>query len=132
MKKFAFTAALSLLGLISCKSVGSKDFFDLDMRESLTIQSKVNEEIKLKVTSNPTTGYDWFTNYDESNEFIEVQSSFQSISNEKEEIVGAPSYKIYKIKGLKTGKYTIKLDYKRGWETGVSPIKEKTIQINVK
>lgn len=131
MKKYVLALTISLIGLFSCKSTGLKDLYDLDMRESLTIHSKVNEEIKFKVTSNPTTGYDWFTNYDESNEFIEVQSSFQSISNEKE-IVGAPSYKIYKIKGLKTGKYTIKLDYKRGWETGISPIKEKTIQINVK
>lgn len=132
MKKYFILGLLTSFGLVSCQSTMKHSYYDLDMRETVSISSKVGEKVQLKLTSNPTTGYDWYSNYDEVNENIILTSEFKSISTTNDTIVGAPSYKVYTIEGLKAGTYNIELDYKRAWEKNIKPIKQKTVLFTVK
>lgn len=130
MKKILYFFGLVSLAF-SCKSGSTYKGYDLDLRNSLQIEAKKGEVIEMKMTSNPTTGFDWYSNYDEVNPYIEMQSTFENIEKNAE-MVGAPSYKMYKIKGLQSGQYTLQFEYKRSWESTEKPIQTKTVQLIIK
>lgn len=128
MKAKILISLLSLLAL-SCKSTGNK-IHDLDLRNTTELKAKVNQTVRIKLTTNTTTGYDWMTNREDDHDVLKIQSSFSQISNEVNK-VGSPSYKVYEITPLKAGEHTIVFDYKRSWETNEKPINTKTVVIHV-
>ena len=106
--------------------------YNLDNKDKFKIKAKVNEEITFTVKTNLTTGYDWEINIDSTNNTIQIiAEDYENYPDTPEGIVGAPIQKIYKIKALEKGQYTIKLAYRRSWEKNV-PINEKTIKLKIK
>lgn len=108
----------------------SNQIINIDDKDVVELTSKVNEISKVKVLTNPTTGYSWDIKIDDENSRLMINNSYESTNNTPG-IVGAPSYQIIELKPLETGVYKIKLEYKRGWEN-VEPINKKEIILNVK
>jgi len=73
----------------------------------------VSTEKEIELQGNPTTGYTWLhTIEDES--VISVKKEVIYLGDKNR--MGAPSLFKYKIKSLKSGKTSIKFEYKRPWE----------------
>lgn len=94
-----------------------------------TINLNVGDQIKLEVTANPSTGYDWFTTETENCSAKIVDKA--NVKNQQEGIVGAQSKNIYTVKAGSKGECTIQFDYKRGWEKD-APSNTKQIIFHVK
>ena len=120
-----FSCLLLLVMTSSCKTY----FHAIDLKEKVTINAKVSEIHSISLTSNPTTGYDWHAVYDTLN--LNITSSFEDKAKTKN-LIGAPSTKIYSIKPLHKGNYTIELNYSRSWESDIEPINKKIIYLKVK
>lgn len=111
-------------------SANNEKTINLDTIENeRTINLNVGDQVKLEVTANPSTGYDWFTSEAEDCSVKIVNKS--NVRNQQEGIVGAPGKNIYTVKAGKKGECTIQFDYKRGWEN-VAPSNTKQITFNVK
>ena len=80
-----------------------------------TIDIGVNQEFVIALGSNPTTGYGWQENYDES--MLElVEKTYKPGKEAKQGVVGAGGVEYFRFKTLKTGETEITLVYKRPWE----------------
>lgn len=117
--------------LTSCATNVSHDkTINLDTIENVkTLNLNVGDEVKLEVTSNPSTGYDWFTSEPEDCSVKIVDKT--NVRNQQEGIVGAPSKNVYTVKAGSKGECTIQFDYKRGWEKD-APSNTKQITFKVK
>lgn len=115
MKKALLTISSSAL-LFACATNSSKqNVVNLDtVEKEKTITVNSGDLIKLEVTANPSTGYDWFTSEPEDCSVKIVNKS--NVKNQKEGMVGAPSKNVYTVKAGSKGECTIQFDYKRGWE----------------
>jgi len=75
----------------------------------------VNQEFVIALGSNPTTGYDWEVNLDET--MLELVEKIYKLPEEAEhEVVGAGGVDYFRFKALKAGETEITLVYKRTWE----------------
>jgi inhibitor of cysteine peptidase len=97
-------------------------------------QLSVEDIMAVTLESNPSTGYGWFaasSNPDVVAQTGENQYEAPS-SSTNEPVVGAPGKETIYLKATSAGTATITLEYKRGWETDVSPEKTLTITVEVK
>ena len=99
--------------------------------DGTTQQLKVGEILAITLESNPSTGYGWFAT--SSNPDVAAQtgdSQYQEPqSSTGTPALGAAGTETLTFQALKAGTAVLTLDYKRGWETNVTP--EKTIIITV-
>lgn len=98
--------------------------------ENLTI--KVNEIFEIKLESNPTTGYEWFSIFD-SNSLKLVNETYISdypYVPYEPIICGSGGHQIFKFKALKTGKTDITMAYVRPWENCL-PAEEIIYHVNI-
>lgn len=93
----------------------------------------IGEEFLITLDANPSTGYSWDADFDESY-FILRSKDFihDKVSPDK---IGAGGKEVFTFAPIKTGEATITMDYGRPWESRPSKtkvfrysIKEKTIQ----
>lgn len=121
----------SITLLTSCAtSATNEKTINLDTIENVkTFNLNVGDQVKLEVTSNPSTGYDWFTSEPEDCSVKIVDKA--NVRNQQEGIVGAPSKNVYTVKAGSKGECTIQFDYKRGWEKD-APSNTKQITFIVK
>ena len=98
----------------------------VDERETISIGA--NQEFVIALDSNPTTGYNWEADYDEST-LILVEEKY-SPDEKAEGLVGAGGTQYFQFKALKTGKTEITLTYKRSWETGFA--EQKVFKVDIK
>lgn len=121
----------SITLLTSCAtSATNEKTINLDTIENVkTFNLNVGDQVKLEVTSNPSTGYDWFTSEPEDCSVKIVDKA--NVRNQQEGVVGAPSKNVYTVKAGSKGECTIQFDYKRGWEKD-APSNTKQITFIVK
>ena len=92
---------------------------------------KVGESFQFELASNPTTGYAWKWSNQESIQNVEKVDSKYTATDNPNGMVGSGGTETWKFKGLKSGSETLKLEYKRSWESG--PAAEvKSINVTVK
>ena len=117
--------------LTACATNASKEqTINLDTIENVkTIKLNEGDQVKLEVTANPSTGYDWFTSEPEDCSVKIVDKS--NVKNQQEGVVGSPSKNVYTVKAGSKGECTIQFDYKRGWEEA-APANTKQITFIVK
>ncbi|WP_298776237.1 protease inhibitor I42 family protein [uncultured Empedobacter sp.] len=126
---------LLLLGsstlLMACAAnINNEKTINLDTVENTkTINLNVGDQIKLEVTSNPSTGYDWFTTEPDGCSVKIVDKS--NVKKQQEGMVGVPSKNVYTVIAGSKGECTIQFDYKRGWEKD-APSNTKQLTFNVK
>jgi len=102
--------------------------------DGTTQQLKKGQVVSITLVSNPSTGYSWFAS--SSNQDILAQMGEpeyqESASDSATPILGAAGTETYFFQGADIGTATLTLDYKKGWETNVSPEKTITITVEVK
>lgn len=101
----------------------------------MTVQKKISvrkgEIFEIQLESNPTTGYRWYTSFDNrivnfTNENYKINSQE---SNKNNSSFGKPGYQIFKFKAIKAGKTIIKIKYQRSWEK--EPIESRVYFISI-
>ena len=94
-----------------------------NLPESMSMD--VGETVKMKIESNPTTGYQWTTKVE--SEFIDVVKE-DYVSNS--DLIGAGGIQEFDFKALKAGKTIIVMNYGRSWEP--NPINTYSISVTIK
>lgn len=141
---FAFAALGLALSPLACASVDDEDaaaqetavaelngvaITEADDGKTLTVTE--GQDVVVKLASNPTTGFSWHvvsTNrsfgYPDSTEFIPSSGATGA---------GGVEQLTWKTRGFLplVGAHTVKLEYKRGWETDVPPLKTFTFTVNI-
>jgi len=91
------------------------------------IEIGVGKQFIIALDSNPTTGYNWEADFDES--FLKlVQDEFKPA--EDKDLVGAGGEQRFTFEGVKKGKTEVTLTYKRSWEEEFSD--QKVFVVSVK
>ncbi len=94
-----------------------------NLPESISID--VGETVKMKIESNPTTGYYWTAKVEP--EFVNiVNEDYLSDSN----LIGAGGIQEFDFKAVKAGKTNIVMEYGRSWEP--NPINTYSISVIIK
>ena len=93
-----------------------------------TINAEVNQEFTIALDANPTTGYQWQENHD--NSALSLVTSEYKPDEKAPGLVGGGGTQYYRFKTLKTGQTEISLVYKRTWET--ESIEQKIFTVNIK
>jgi len=112
-------------GTISCGLVKKYNFPE-EMIEDCTwleiINTKQGENFSLSLSANPSTGYQWETEFD--SEFLELANReyHAASSGTGEPLVGAGGIEVFKFLAKKTGETEITFFYLRTWEQ--EPIEE--------
>jgi len=78
---------------------------------------KVGEELVVELPSNPTTGYAWIVA--ESGPLTQVGEA-EYTSEATPDVVGAGGTETFTFEATEVGSGTLKLEYRRSWETGVA------------
>ncbi|MFC2048185.1 protease inhibitor I42 family protein [Chloroflexota bacterium] len=103
---------------------GVKTYID----EGETISIGTNQEFIIALDSNPTTGYNWEVDYNESTLSL-VEAKYSPDEKDKG-LVGAGGTQYFQFKALKTGKTEITLVYKRSWEADFA--EQKVFKVDIK
>jgi len=124
MTILALAAVISSL-LIACGTAGPKIYDD----PGQTISVKVDQEFIIALEANPTTGYTWQEEFDESFVMV-VGGGYESSSEAKGGLVGAGGIQSWQFKALKKGKTEVTMVYKQPWKGGgVGETKVFTVSI---
>lgn len=91
----------------------------------------VNQEFIIALDSNPTTGYSWQANYDETMlELVGGESTYKESKEAEEGMVGAGGTELFRFKALERGETKITMVYKRTWEAEI--LEQKAFTVNIK
>jgi len=93
--------------------------------EEGVITLEVGKTAEISLASNPSTGYSWVAKFDASL----VELADQRYVNPGTGALGAAGTEVFVFKGLKKGKTTVVLEYKRSWETQVADSKQVVLDI---
>lgn len=92
-----------------------------------TIEAKVGEKFMITLESNPTTGYQWESSFDQG--FIKLVKSEYKADAKTQGLVGAGGKEQFVFQGLKAGDTQIKMAYKRAWEQQAGKTDTFTVRI---
>jgi len=87
------------------------------------------KEFIIALGSNPTTGYSWQANYDNSLLSL-VESKYEPGKEAQAGLVGAGGIEYFRFRALGKGKTEITMLYKRRWEEASANQKLFTVSIN--
>lgn len=90
------------------------------------------QTLVVALDSNPTTGYGWAVADVDKNVLRQVGDSVYQSSNTNPGVMGAGGTETFRFEAASAGTTTLKLIYRRSWETGVAPIKTFTVQVTVR
>jgi inhibitor of cysteine peptidase len=102
--------------------------------DGTTHQLKIGDVMAITLESNPSTGYAWFATSSNPDVLAQMgEAQYQAPkSSSSTPIVGAAGTETLYYAASQAGTTTLTLDYKRGWETDISPEKTVTIMVEVK
>jgi inhibitor of cysteine peptidase len=98
------------------------------MADGTTQQLKVGEVMAVALESNPSTGYAWYATISDTKVLVQMGEP-QYNEPSAGAVVGAAGTQTFFFQAIEPGTSLLTLEYKRGWETDVTP--EKTVSINV-
>jgi len=124
-KLVTLIVSLSLVvGLLAgCAAQQPEEYSD----PSREIEVGVGEQFIIALDSNPTTGYNWEADFDES--FLKLAQDEFKPADDKD-IVGAGGKQRITFEGVKKGKTGVTLIYKRSWEEDFA--EQKVFVVSVK
>lgn len=131
IKKIALLSlAMLILAIcsVSC-SAANKTLTGKNNGDNLNL--KINDEIEIKLESNPTTGYSWVLSKTVDDTIVSVTGPKFIESDKDEELVGVGGYETFTLKAISSGKTDIILNYEKSWEEGAEPIDTFKITISV-
>ena len=126
------TASMLILAVFSLSMVSgafAADSCMVPVKEEKKLTVKVNEKFSIKLESNPSTGYQWFKEFNSG--FLKfISSNYSSDDLNKSNITGKPGTQKFVFKALKAGKTDITLTYARPWENCI-PAKEIIYHVKI-
>lgn len=115
---------LLVTGLLAgCGAQQVKEYTD----PSQGIEIGVGGQFVITLESNPTTGYQWQADFDNSS--LKLVKSDYKQSEAKPGLVGVGGKEYFTFEGLKKGNARITMVYKRVWEQGSAGQKVFTVSI---
>jgi len=101
--------------------------------DGTTQQIAVGEVMAISLESNPSTGYSWFATSSKPDVLASMgEPEFQEPTGSATPMLGAPGTETFYFQAAAAGTATLTLDYKRSWESNVTPEKTITIIVEVK
>ncbi len=94
------------------------------------IRVSTGDTFEIHLSSNPTTGFEWWIRTDLPRPPAELVGQFFA-GDEGESMVGAGGEEIWVFRGGEAGTGRIVFDYLRPWETGVQPARSMEFTIRV-
>ncbi len=89
------------------------------------IRAKINEPFTIALSSNPTTGYKWYADYD----YYLLSLEDERFEKEPSSALGAGGRSVFIFKPLKPGKTTVSFVNRRPWENIVADTRTFHIEI---
>ncbi|MDH4139775.1 MAG: protease inhibitor I42 family protein [Coriobacteriia bacterium] len=123
--RFAASLVVALL-LVGCAS-GFEDVVGPDA-DGTQVDIGAGRVLRVELPSNPTTGYGWQV-MDLPEQLRQVGEIEYEADPVDEEIVGAGGTEILRFEGVEAGNGTLRLEYRRAWETTATP--DDTFEIDV-
>ena len=100
-----------------------------DPQQTIDIGADGEFVILIALDSNPSTGYSWEAEYDETKLEL-VDETYEADAYADKNIVGAGGTELFRFKALEKGDVEITMSYKRSWETEV--LEQKVFNVEVK
>jgi len=128
MKKFWLVVVTSVLAVCLMAGCGGAVKAYSDPEQPIGIGINKEFIILIALESNPTTGYSWEANYDET--MLElVEETYELGEYAQQGLVGAGGTELFRFRALESGEIEITMVYKRSWEEEVLDQKVFTIDI---
>jgi len=125
---FGLFVILLLTGGCSASEIRMDDTHNNSQKEIVRGQTLV-----VTLASNPTTGYSWQVAEADKALLRQVgDAEFKSSASSNPPLVGAGGTETFRFETNGAGTTTLKLVYRRSWETSVPPIKTFTVQVVVR
>jgi inhibitor of cysteine peptidase len=127
---FVCLALVSAAALAGCTAKDNNDNMQQQTSEHLRTNTiNKGELLTIALPSNHSTGYSWSVAEIDNDYLVLVQDP--TYSNSADGMVGKSGEDIFQFQSIATGQTTLKLVYKRPFETGVAPAKthETTVVI---
>jgi len=125
---FGLLSALVVL-LVCCPVVASaatKIVTDAD--KGLAVQLKSGDVLEVRLSSNPTTGYEWYV-HPQSTKLLKLTG--QSQTDATQPGVGRPIVQIFKFEAKGKGTGTLLLHYVRSWEPPDPNEEQFSLQVTI-
>ncbi len=97
-----------------------------------SVELKSGQALAVTLESNPSTGYAWVV--DEVDPALlrqEGDAEYQPDKTAGENIVGAGGTETFRFSAIAAGETTLKLVYRRSWETGIEPAQIFSVQVKI-
>lgn len=96
---------------------------------SQPIVVKFNQQFKIVLDSNPTTGYQWEIKNISDNKVVRlIEANFKAPTNDK---LGAQGQQVWLFNAQAIGKTQIGFAYLRSWEKDIEPVKKEVFEVEV-
>lgn len=92
---------------------------------------RVGQELKIELSSNPTTGYRWQIRNKANLQGLTFVSDNYKQANAAPNIVGRGGVQTFIFRGLREGEEKLHLVYVRSWEAGARPADEKQFTVKI-
>jgi len=89
-----------------------------------------NETLIVKLSSNPSTGYNWAVLGDPAP--LKLQKTSYRKNSQSSQVVGAPGVQTFQFSPGSAGIANLNFAYRRSWEYNVPPAKSFSIRVNVR
>jgi len=89
-----------------------------------------NEALIVKLTSNPSTGYQWTVVGDPSP--LKLQKATYRKNAKSSQAIGAPGVQVFQFGASSAGIANLNFAYRRSWEYNLPPAKTFSVRVNVR
>ena len=117
------------LALLTTSALGCGSAIQVYSESEQVIDVHVGQQFIIALESNPTTGYQWEVQFDDSLLKL-AESKFEPSEEAKSGTLGAGGRQKFTFKGLRQGKTCVTLVYKRPWEE--HPIQQRIFTVHIK
>jgi inhibitor of cysteine peptidase len=133
MKIWAVIAGCGLLILVLTACTGGNEVKIDAAANGGSVEVKNGQILVVALESNPTTGYAWEVSEVDSGLLqLQGQSDYKAGDTGGTLVVGAGGAESFRFLASGSGETTLKMVYRRSWETDVEPLQTFSVQVKVK
>ena len=107
-----------LLSTTACTRNGHSPISISEADNGQTIRIQQNDTLVLTLEGNPTTGFSWELDTIDS---LILRQVAESTFTPESDALGAAGHFVWRFEAANTGQTTLRLVYRRSWETNVAP-----------
>lgn len=130
-----FVILIASLSLVSC--ITSHDFnVDISCDEFVEnnhvmndFQAEIGDKIRVKLCSNPTTGFRW--EYEITGDIVLQEEDYDFEEPEGDGVTGAGGKEVWTFEAIEKGTTKVRMEYSRPWEGGEQAEWTYTVTVSV-